>query len=228
MTGGDLLSRRLDLARPLLGADVALAGSDPLAAPPAPFAMEAAGLSPRAVAKRQNEFAAGRAAAHQAMRNLGLAPAPVPVGDDRAPVWPAGLTGSISHTRSCAMAVLAQADRVQALGLDVEEDLPLEDKLLPAICTAREQAWLSRQDEPGRMAKVIFSAKEAAYKCQYTLSRAYYGFDGMEVEFDLAAGAYRAIFTAPRPPFAKGEAIEGRFAVGEGLIITTADLRGRQ
>ncbi|MFW8635524.1 4'-phosphopantetheinyl transferase family protein [Cribrihabitans pelagius] len=228
MTGSDLLNRRLDLVRPLLGAGVALAGADPLAAPPAPFAEEAAGLSPRSVDKRRKEFAAGRAAAHHAMRALGRDPAPVAVGGDRAPIWPAGLVGSITHTRSCAMAVLAEAGEVLGLGIDIEEDLPLKDDLLPAICSAREQAWLRRQTDPGRMAKVIFSAKEAAYKCQYTLSRAYYGFDGMELEFDLAANAYRAIFTAPRPPFEQGEAIAGRFVLGEGLIVTTADLRGRR
>ncbi|MFW8595356.1 4'-phosphopantetheinyl transferase family protein [Cribrihabitans neustonicus] len=228
MTGSDLLTRRLELVRPLLGPGVALAGADPLADPPPPFAEEAAGLSPRAVEKRRNEFAAGRAAAHRAMRALGRSPAPVLVGEDRAPVWPKGLAGSISHTRSCAMAVLAEAGTVQGLGLDVEEDLPLKNDLLPAICSAREQAWLRRQAEPGRMAKLIFSAKEAAYKCQYALSCAYYGFDGMELEIDPAASAYRAIFTAPRPPFAQGEAIDGRFVIGEGLIVATADLRGRR
>ncbi|WP_323782897.1 4'-phosphopantetheinyl transferase family protein [Leisingera sp.] len=221
------LAERLNLMRPLFAADVAVAGADPLDALPVPFAQEAAGLSPNAVAKRRNEFAAGRSAAHQAMQQLGLPPVPVPVGRDRAPVWPAGLVGSLTHTKSCAMAVLARTGDVQALGIDIEEDTPLKDALLPAICSEREQAWLRRQDNPGQMAKVIFSAKEAAYKCQYTLSRAFYGFDGMELEFDLAAGAYQAVFTAGRPPFARGEAVGGRFAVGAGLIITTAEIRGR-
>ncbi|WP_027259940.1 4'-phosphopantetheinyl transferase family protein [Leisingera aquimarina] len=221
------LAERLALVRPLFAADVALAGADPLGALPVPLAEEAAGLSPSAVAKRRNEFAAGRSAAHQAMRQLGLPAAPVPVGRDRAPVWPAGLAGSITHTKSCAMAVLAQEGNVQGLGIDVEEDTPLKDELLPAICSDRERAWLKRQDNPGQMAKVIFSAKEAAYKCQYTLSRAFYGFDGMELEFELAAGAYQAVFTAGRPPFARGEAVCGRFVIGAGLIITTAEIRGR-
>ncbi|UWQ23948.1 4'-phosphopantetheinyl transferase superfamily protein [Leisingera aquaemixtae] len=221
------LAERLALVRPLFAADVALAGADPLGTPPPPLADEAAGLSPNAVEKRRKEFAAGRSAVHQAMRQLQIPPAPVQVGSDRAPVWPAGVVGSITHTKSCAMAVLARAGDVQALGIDVEEDTPLKDDLLPAICSAREQAWLRGQDNPGQMAKVIFSAKEAAYKCQYTLSRAFYGFDGMELEFDLAAGAYQAFFTADRPPFASGESVGGRFAIGAGLIMTTAEIRGR-
>ncbi|MGR3761993.1 4'-phosphopantetheinyl transferase family protein [Roseobacteraceae bacterium NS-SX3] len=218
-------AERRDLVRPLFGADVALAVTDPLGSPPAPFPEEAAGLSPNAVAKRRNEFAAGRAAAHQAMAELGHAPQPVPVGSNRAPVWPAGLVGSITHTRSCAMAVVAGAGTVRALGIDVEEDRPLAADLLPAICSQREQAWLKQQDNPGQMAKVIFSAKEAAYKCQYTLSRQFFGFDGMELDIDVPAGRFLAVFTSDQPPFRRGARIHGRFAIGAGVIVTAADLR---
>ncbi|KIC36724.1 4'-phosphopantetheinyl transferase family protein [Leisingera sp. ANG-M7] len=225
--GNSRLAERLALVRPLFAADVALAGADPLGVPPAPLAEEAAGLSPNAVEKRRKEFAAGRDAAHQAMRQLGVPSAPVQIGSDRAPVWPEGLVGSITHTKSCAMAVLARSGAVQGLGIDVEEDTPLKNELLPAICSDREQAWLKRQDNPGQMAKVIFSAKEAAYKAQYTISQAFYGFDGMELEFDLAASAYQAFFTADRTPFKRGEAVGGRFAIGAGLIMTTAEIRGR-
>lgn len=125
------------------------------------------------------------------------------------------------------MAIAASADRVQGLGIDVEEDTPLKDDLRPAICSERERRWLDQQDHPGQMAKVIFSAKEAAYKAQYALSRAFYGFDGMELEFDLPAQAFEAIFTADRAPFAKGDAVTGRFVIGAGLIVTTAEIRGR-
>lgn len=227
-TGSTRLAERLALVQPLLGADVALAGADPLDSPPAPFEAEAACLSPNAVAKRRNEFAAGRAAAHLAMQQLGHAPHPIPVGPDRAPIWPEGLVGSITHTKSCAMAIAASADRVQGLGIDVEEDTPLKDDLRPAICSAREQLWLDQQDHPGQMAKVIFSAKEAAYKAQYVLSRTFYGFDGMEIEFDLPAQAFEAAFTADRAPFARGDRVAGRFVVGAGLIVTTAEIRGRK
>lgn len=228
MTAGSTrLAERLALVRPLLAAEVALAGADPLDNPPAPFESEAACLSPNAVTKRRNEFAAGRAAAHQATQLLGHAPQPIPVGPDRAPIWPDGLIGSISHTKSCAMAVLATTEQIQGLGIDVEEDTPLKDDLRPAICSEREQKWLDQQAQPGQLAKVIFSAKEAAYKAQYALSQTFYGFDGMEIEFDLPAMAFEAAFTADRAPFARGDVVVGRFVIGAGLIVTTAEIRGR-
>lgn len=217
---------RLALVRPLLADDIALAVENPLGALPEPFAEELACLSPNAVEKRQREFAAGRAAAHQAMQALGHPPCAIPVAENRAPIWPAHLVGSITHTRSCAMAVVAPKGGVLGLGIDVEEDKPLADDLWPAICSAQEQDWLRQQDNPGQLAKLVFSAKEAAYKCQFTLSERYYGFDGMELTIDLEERRFQARFCADQPPFSCGDHIHGRFAIGAGVIVTTAELRG--
>lgn len=218
---------RLDMIRPLFGPEVAVAATDPLCDLPAPFPEEAASLSARAVDKRRREFAAGRAAAHQAMRSLGLDPRPVLVSETRAPVWPAGLIGSITHTQSCAMAAVVPAGALDAIGIDVEEDTPLKPDLVPAICSARERDWLAEQENSGQMAKVIFSAKEAAYKCQYSLSGRYFGFDGMELEIDTARpaqGRFIARFTTDQGPFRKGATIEGAYIIGRGVIFTMASL----
>jgi len=216
---------RLTLVRPLFADDIALALVNPLADPPAPYAAELACLSPSAVEKRRHEFAAGRAAAHQAMALLGQDPVAIPVAENRAPIWPTGLVGSITHTRSCAMAVVAQKGEIRGLGIDVEEDKPLADELWPAICSPQEQDWLRQQANPGQLAKLVFSAKEAAYKCQFTVSERYYGFDGMELTLNLAESRFSARFCADQPPFNCGDHIMGRFAIGAGVIVTTAELR---
>ncbi|MBT8153953.1 4'-phosphopantetheinyl transferase superfamily protein [Epibacterium ulvae] len=219
-----LCAQRHDLARALFGPDVRICVTDPQQPQPAPFPDEAAGLSPRAVEKRQREFAAGRAAAHQAIHDLGHPPVAIPVGEHRAPIWPNGLTGSISHTHSCAMAAVADTKDFAGLGLDVEEDTPLKPELWDAICSAGEQDWMRRQKNPGQMGKLIFSAKEAAYKCQYALSETYFGFDGMELEIDSHDNRFLARFTADRAPFKAADEIAGRFAIGAGVIITAAEL----
>ena len=216
---------RLTLVRPLFADDIAMALVNPLADPPAPFAAESACLSPSAVDKRRREFSAGRAAAHQAMALLGQDPVAIPVAKNRAPIWPPNLVGSISHTRSCAMAVVAQKGHIQGLGIDVEEDKPLADELWPAICSPQEQDWLRQQANPGQLAKLVFSAKEAAYKCQFTVSERFYGFDGMELTINLTERRFSARFCADQPPFNCGDQICGRFAIGAGLIVTTAELR---
>ena len=219
-------TQQLALIRPLFGPDAAVAVCDPDAKPPAPLPEEAVGLSATAVDKRRREFAAGRSAARQAMAQLGMASQAIPIGPNRAPVWPNGVTGSISHTRGCAAAVATRSgEDILALGIDLEADTPLREKLLPSVCTDAERDWLQRQCDAGQMAKVIFSAKEAAYKCQYVLSGQYFGFGGMELEVDITENRFRAQFTADQPPFAKGQHILGRFAIGAGYIITAAELR---
>ncbi len=223
--GADMQAARLALVRPLFDDDVSVAVTAPQDDLPAPFPQELAGLSPNAVAKRRREFAAGRAAAHRAMQDLGHPRTAIPVGASRAPIWPAGLVGSITHTHSCAMAAVASAQNWRGLGLDVEENTPLKRNLWSAICTPAEQAWLLQQDHPDQLAKVVFSAKEAAYKCQYTVSNRFYGFDGMELEIDLTQQRFLAAFTADQRPFSKGDEIAGRFAIGAGVIVTMAELR---
>ena len=220
----DRTQTRLGMLRSCVEAGICVAACDPQIPQPAPLPAEAAGLSERSVDKRRREFAAGRAMARQAMVDLGFPAQPVVIGEKRAPVWPHGLTGSITHTQSCAMAGVARASEFGGIGLDVEEDTPLKPELWDAICSADEQSWMRGQADPGQMGKLIFSAKEAAYKCQYSISQRYYGFDGMELEIDMPSARFLARFTDDQLPFHSGDAIAGRFAIGAGVIVTAATL----
>jgi len=223
----DLIRPRLQLLRPLLSDAVAIASEDPLGTPPAPFPEERACLSANAVDKRRREFAAGRAAAHQAMRALNREPAPILIGPKRAPLWPEGLTGSISHCRSCALAAVARLSTHPGLGIDVEEDTPLARDLWPSIANSAERAWLDQQPNPGQAGKLLFSAKEAAYKAQYVISRQFFGFDGMDLAFEAGPanqGSFTATFTAEQPPFRAGARLQGRYAIGAGVIITAVEI----
>jgi 4'-phosphopantetheinyl transferase EntD len=176
------------------------------------FPAEAAAVA-GSVPRRVAEFAAGRAAARRAMAALGLAPAPIPMGADRAPVWPEGLAGSISHAAGVAVAALRRGG---GLGLDVEEDAALEPALWPLICTPAELAAAPMADR-GRHVRRVFAAKEAVYKAQYAVSRRLIGFDAVEVRFD--ATGFRARFTRHEAPFAAGDELCGRLVCAEGLIL---------
>jgi 4'-phosphopantetheinyl transferase EntD len=166
-----------------------------------------------AVPRRVAEFAAGRAAARRAMAALGLAPVPIPMGADRAPVWPEGLAGSISHAAGVAVAALRRGG---AIGLDVEEDAALEPGLWRLICMPAELE-AAPAAERGRHVRRVFAAKEAVYKAQYPLSGRLIGFDAVEVRFD--ATGFTARFTRVEGPFAAGHELRGRLVCAEGLIL---------
>ena len=54
-----------------------------------------------AARRRQAEYFGGRLCAAAALAEHGCVGAPVGIGPLAAPLWPAGFTGSITHTRTC-------------------------------------------------------------------------------------------------------------------------------
>ncbi len=145
---------------------------------------ELATLSERAVAKRRRDFTLGRLAARQALEALGEAAVPVMPGSDRAPIWPAGIVGAITHTAGIAASVVAHGAETQGLGLDIEDIAGLKNiGIARMIADDDEQAWID-----GDRARLIslFSAKEAVFKAFYRLRGEYFGFEAVHLEWSGA------------------------------------------
>ena len=202
----------------------AIASVDPSSVHPA----EAAFLPTAAVESRRREFAAGRACAAEAIKALGLPVQPIGTAPDRSPVWPEGVVGSISHSRSIAGATVAlRSSGIRAIGLDIEELLPLDEELYPEICVEEERAWLATHpsSERGLLAKAIFCAKEAAYKCQYPLSRRILEFAALRVELDLPQHRFLAYFQEDVAPFAAKDLLAGCIWISADHIVAASAVR---
>jgi 4'-phosphopantetheinyl transferase EntD len=180
-----------------------------------------------AVPRRVAEFHAGRAAARAAMVALGMPPRPIPMGPDRAPIWPNGLAGSISHSADACVAAVGLRDDWAGVGVDLEEATALDPLLVGEICTKSEQRWLGKQppSERGLMAKLIFSAKEAAYKAQYPISRVVFGFDVLEITIDRDATRFEAVFQSSQGSIPAGAVLVGSYAHAAGLLVTGVAIR---
>lgn len=204
--------------RGLFDLPVAVAVTRPDAVHPPLFDDEAA-LIARARPERIAEFTAGRSAAREAMRHLGYAPKPVLATSDRAPIWPQGLTGSISHCADWCIAVLVRDSHARSLGIDIEEDRPLPGDLLDEICSQSEIAQLQ---EAGHLAAAmrIFCAKEAAYKAQYPLTRTLFGFDRLDVTLPADNSAFDAQFTQDTECFRRGDKLPGRIVSVAGHLVS--------
>src|SRR5947208_1552294 len=74
------------------------------------------------VPARRREFRAGRLYARQALRGLGIPETAIPIGPDRAPIWPKGVVGSISHSRNLCAAVVGLSADYLGIGIDIEDD----------------------------------------------------------------------------------------------------------
>jgi 4'-phosphopantetheinyl transferase EntD len=140
----------------------------------------------RAVPKRIQEFAAGRACARAALAQLGYGEVALPAGADRAPCWPSGATGSITHTNGFCAAVVGATAQLRALGLDAEPRDSVKPHLWRRICSPEELKRLQEQEQTAAIvaATVIFSAKEAFYKCQHTLTGEWLGFTDISISIE--------------------------------------------
>jgi len=149
----------------------------------------------RAVPKRIQEFAAGRLCARQALAKFGIVDFPIGVAADRQPVWPDLMVGSITHTSGFCAAVVAERQRVIAVGLDSEVVGDVRTEIWPSICVPTESAWVQSlpASEHAAAITLIFSAKEAFYKCQYALVRERLNFHDVRVEAP-AWGATEGVF----------------------------------
>ena len=210
------------LFSPVCAVAVAVPASNPPVLPEAE-----AWVIRHAVPARQREFAAGRTAARSALAKIHFPDATIGVGEDRAPQWPPGVVGSIAHTQAIALAVVAQASDVRAIGVDIEESGAVRAELRSHILGPTEQAWIDRlpEAEQARWATVIFCAKEAFYKFQYPLTHIWLDFNEADVtlvpdegRFDLRLSEPLVIDSTTMYNF------RGRFAFDGAFTLAGLDL----
>lgn len=187
-------------------------------------------LVARAVAKRRREFAAVRACARRAMEKLGVPPQPVVTGERGAPVWPPGLTGSMTHCDGYRAAALVREGDVAAVGIDAEPHGPLPEGVFDTIALPTERDR-DRALHAGGSAvhwdRLLFSAKESVYKAWFPLTRAWLDFSEADIELACDPGrGTRGRFTArllvPGPVVGGSRlgGFDGRWLIEDGLVLT--------
>lgn len=116
--------------------------------------------------KRKAEHLAGRIAAVHALREWGHKNVPG-IGEQRQPLWPHGLFGSISHGATTALAVVS----CQPVGVDIETIFTPQTavEVCSSLVDDEEERILRSSTLPFPLALTLaFSAKESVFK---TLSR---------------------------------------------------------
>jgi len=185
-----------------------------------------AGIAPaRGVAKRQSEFLAGRICAREALVQLRGEPGVPAVGEDGAPQWPGGVVGSITHGQGRALAVVAPAQRIQGLGLDIETLLPpaRAERLQGEILSADELRRLDGLDEIERAQAITltFSIKESLFKALYPLvGRRFYFHDAELLEHDASGNARLRLLIDLSTDWRSGALLDGQFACFDERLLS--------
>lgn len=167
-------------------------------------AEEVRGIS-ESVVERRRASGAARIVARELLQRLGHADCQLPRAASGAPVWPAGVIGSLAHDRRVAVAAVADRRRIDALGIDIEpaESLPMD--LLDIIATPDERPRLGENPIYGRL---LFAAKEAVYKAVYPLDRKFLEHHDVQIDFSRRKGTVR-----------NGRTAELRFCISTHLIV---------
>ena len=187
-----------------------------------------------AAARRVQEVAATRACARRALADLGAPVAYLDRDEQRVPRWPAGVVGSLTHSRDYAASAVAWSRDLAGLGIDAETiERVARANIESAIATPREARWVAGCEPAlrGHALALLFSAKEAAYKCVFPRTREVVGFAAAAFELagDLAAdcGEFRVQFSATTQASRWGT-IAGRFSTDQSRMVTAAWLQAHE
>ena len=184
---------------------------------------------------RKPTWLAGRIALHAALRDIGLDKGAVLATTRGAPELPEGVTASISHKRTLAVALAAPSTDGLSLGVDIEPLPVLPASLVEPtwdkrpdissrVMTAEELAALATIPEGRRRREVIlaFSLKEALYKALNPKLSRYVSFQEATVlPRNDGSVAVTLSLAKQEGPFG----VEARWSEIEGHLLTTAALR---
>jgi enterobactin synthetase component D len=184
---------------------------------------------------RKPTWLAGRIALHEALRDLGLDAGPILTDRRGAPELPDGVTGSISHKRTLAVALAARRLDGLSIGVDLEPvpTLPPSPSepgwdsrpdISSRVMTPEELSALAATPEPVRRREVVlhFSIKEALYKAINPLIGRYVSFQEATV-LPRSDGSVAVTFALSKQegPFLA----EARWLEINGHLLTSAAVR---
>jgi enterobactin synthetase component D len=181
-----------------------------------------------AIESRKKEFVAGRLCAFKAASKLELSLDQLEVGENRQPLWPTEMVGSISHTKKMAIAIVDSAKYSRSLGIDVEEIIEesKEATIEKMVATKKDLAFLQLFSKKLEAYTVLFSAKEALYKLIFPLSHEFFGFQEAELKaLDMDRGEFVLRLDSSNPKLKDFlGSYRGKFFRKDGHIISVIRL----
>jgi 4'-phosphopantetheinyl transferase EntD len=173
---------------------------------------------------RKAEFLTGRTYARRALRALGIEAGTIGSHADRSPIWPQGTVGCISHTKDYCGVVVAKASPqpggYRSLGLDIESVGRISEPVGVKTFTEAEREFLATVPEALRQERMcaIFCAKEAFYKLQFPITKAWVGFQDVEVRLEGEGRFVVRLEKDINPEFSGGGEYAGRIFASIGNV----------
>ena len=175
--------------------------------------------------KRRDDFITGRNCARKSLQLHGVSPCSIPIGPNREPIWPDGITGSITHCLGFYAAATARQTFYRSIGIDAEPNINLPHEIWDLILTSAERNFCkSNSMDKRKFCRIIFSAKESIYKTIYPLLKEYVDFLDIEILIDGESETFTAKFPIEIAEKVGLVSINGKFATNSKHIFTAAFL----
>jgi 4'-phosphopantetheinyl transferase EntD len=192
------------------------------------FSIEAAAVAD-AVAERRREFGTVRYCARKALLQLGVPAVPILPDVDRAPRWPVGVVGSMTHCAGYRAAAVARSGELCGVGIDAEPHAALPGATLDLVLGDEERTRLAALADahPGlHWDRILFCAKEAVYKTWFPLTRQWLDFPDVATTVQLDGTFHaRLRIRGPRVAGVDLDGFDGRWVVGRGLVVAATSVR---
>jgi len=183
--------------------------------------IEELALIERAVEKRRREFTAGRRCARRALAGIGYPVDYLLIGEQRQPLWPVDVVGSITHCPGFCGAVVAHKNKVRAIGFDAEQNERLGPELHKMILRPEEMRTIATLPATLPWDRLTFSAKECVHKVYFPLNSYTLDFVDARIEFDVEHNRFSAEVVNPAPSERVAlRRMEGRFCFTDEHIFT--------
>lgn len=173
-----------------------------------------------AIASGQREFGTVRRLARRALQRLDMAPVPVVPDAYRAPIWPNGVVGSMTHCEGFRAAALARTSDVLSIGIDAEPDRALPPGVLELISLVVDREAMPTSSEVA-WDRLLFCAKEAVFKAWFPLTRTFLDFHEASVRIDRDGGFEAELLV--EGPVIQGRplrAFHGNWVAARGFVAT--------
>ena len=168
---------------------------------------------------RRDAFSSGRRLAKMALSHLGISLRPI-LRQERRPIWPEFVVGSISHTEHLAVSAVAKSMHCRGIGVDLEVISAVDERVANRVLDDQERDWIVKQQLP-EWRTALFSAKEAIYKATNPITDEFLGFRDVTLTVDEDALSFTAKTTRDFVASPLLERARGYFHRIEGHWLTT-------
>ena len=181
-----------------------------------------------AVPKRVREYATARLISRELLSYHDIYNFPLLNDQDRVPVWPENILGSIAHCKEFCIVAIANfkaQDQLLGIGVDVEPEKTIEQDLWSIILRDDE---LDQIEQPGVKDKGVlvrhyFCAKEAVYKSIFPKIRKIIEFRDLEIKFFSDTNHFEAKFYDHEiQQYLRVNKSLGKLFIHEGHVFTGA------